>query len=251
MVMISVVTIVKEHASGLAMTHESLLGQDFSDWEMVIVVGESKDNTLATASELQLNDSRIRAIEQNGFGIYGAMNEALDAVNGEYIWFMNAGDKFANNSVMTHATGELERHNAAIVIGGYKVESETARTYSFPFRRISRLNFAFNRRGGCHQAMIFRNQTLQVTGGFNLKYSLAADFDMVLKIMESAKVIRVPEIYASIEPGGRADQGITQVYRQKHEIRRELLGGPFIFFASILWTCLARIKIATRFHKIS
>ena len=188
--MISVVTIVKDHASGLEMTHKSLLGQDFSDWEMVIVVGASKDSTLASASKLQLNDERIRAFEQNGSGIYGAMNEALKVVTGEYVWFMNAGDRFANDSVMTHAIDELERHNAKIVIGGYQVDSNGAtRTYSFPFRRISRLNFAFNRRGGCHQAMIFHNQALRAAGGFNVKYSLAGDFDMVLKIIKSEKAI--------------------------------------------------------------
>ena len=249
---ISVITIVRDHESGLAKTHQSLLKQDFSNWEMIIVVGESKDSTLEYARKLQLNDQRIHVVEQHGLGIYSAMNEGLKATSREYIWFMNAGDKFTDSSVISHAINELELHNAAIVIGGYRVDYEgAARIYSLPFRRISKFSFAFTRRGGCHQAMIFRNQAIGAAGGFNVKYSLAGDFDLVLRILESKKVVRVSPVYASIEPGGRADKGIFQVYKEKHKIRREVLGGLFVFFASITWTCLACIKKVYRLLNVS
>ena len=77
MARVSVITIVKEHASGLELTHKSLQGQDFCDWEMVIVVGASTDGSLALATKFQSNDSRIRAIEQQGLGIYAAMNYGI------------------------------------------------------------------------------------------------------------------------------------------------------------------------------
>lgn len=247
MARVSVITIVKEHASGLELTHKSLQGQDFCDWEMVIVVGASTDGSLALATKFQSNDSRIRAIEQQGLGIYAAMNEGLNAAGADFIWFMNAGDRFAHTSVVAHAIYELEHQNATIIVGGYQIDSESKlQTYSYPKRHISIIGFAFNRRSGCHQAMIFRKQALRAEGGFNMKYSLAGDFDLVLKIIKKERVIRVPEVYALVEPGGRADQGIFLVHRQKHEIRREILGGPIVFIASILWTLLARVKIISR-----
>lgn len=251
-VTISVITIVRDHESGLAKTYQSLLKQDFSNWEMIIIVGESKDNTLEYARKLQLNDKRIHVVAQHGLGIYAAMNEGLKVTSRKFIWFMNAGDKFKDSSVINNAINEVELHNAAIVIGGYQVDSEgAAQIYSLPFRRVSKFSFAFSRRGGCHQAMIFRNQALQAAGGFNVCYSLAGDFDMVLRILKSKKVVRVPAVYASIEPGGRADKGIVQVYKEKHDIRKEVLGGPFVFFASITWTLLACIKKVYKLLKVS
>ena len=247
MVKVSVVTIVKDHASGLARTHESLLGQDFVNWEMVIVVGASNDESLPFARELQLNDSRVRVIEQNGLGIYGAMNEGLTAATGEYIWFMNAGDRFASALALSHATGELEQRKAGMIIGGYQLETNLkAQTNRYPDGDVSILGFAFNRRGGCHQAMLFRRDAINAVGGFSTNYSLAGDFDLVLKVIKNEKAIRVSEVYALIEPGGRADQGIFLVHKQKHQIRKERLGGPHIVIASMLWTCLARIKIISR-----
>ena len=247
MASVSVITIVKNHAAGLAATHQSLLEQSFNDWEMLIVIGESSDATLAVAKDLQRIESRILLIEQSGSGIYEAMNEGLAAASGEFTWFMNAGDKFASTSTLAHAVGYISQNKVGAVIGGYRIESSSQnKTYSYPPRNITGLSFAFNRRGGCHQAMIFRTNILKDLGGFNTSYSLAADFDLVLKVIQKSKASRVSEIYASIEPGGRADQGIFLVHNQKHQIRRSLLGGPVIFLASFLWTALARMKIILR-----
>ena len=77
MAKVSVITIVKDNLIGLRNTHESLLRQSFSDWEMIIVVGDSSDGTLTFARTLQREDSRICLIEQKGVGIYEAMNDGL------------------------------------------------------------------------------------------------------------------------------------------------------------------------------
>jgi len=244
---VSVITIVKDHAAGLEATHQSLLAQSYIDWEMIIVVGASNDTTLALAKGLQQIESRILLIEQNGAGIYEAMNQGLAAASGEFAWFMNAGDKFASTSAMAHGVSQISQNNTGVVIGGYQIESTGQdKFYTYAPRNITGLSFAFNRRGGCHQAMIFRTNILKEMGGFNTSYSLAADFDLVLRVIGKAKANRVSEIYASIEPGGRADQGIFLVHDQKHKIRRNLLGGPVVFLASYTWTALARLKIILR-----
>jgi len=241
---VSVITIVKNHAIGLVATHQSLLEQSFSDWEMVIVFGVSGDATLAVAKDMQSNDSRILLIEQSDSGIYEAMNEGLTSASGEFIWFMNAGDRFASTSTLASAVVHISQNNEGAIIGGYRMEgSSQNKAYSYPSRNINSLSFAFNRRGGCHQAMIFRTKFLKELGGFDTSYSLAADFDLVLRVIQNYKASRNSEIYASIEPGGRADQGIFLVHNQKHQIRKNLLNGPILVLASFLWTALAKIKI--------
>ena len=244
---VSIITVVKNHSSGLRATYQSLAKQSFTDWEMKIVVGDSKDDTRSVAKEIGTNNPRIQVIEQKSSGIYAAMNLGLAAAAGDFIWFMNAGDRFTTSNVLGHAINELSICNASMVIGGYQIDqTQNPRIYSYSDRNVTTLDFAFTRRGGCHQAMIFRTRLLKDIGGFDVAYSLAGDFDLVLKVIKVAKAKRVSEVYASIEPGGRADQGIFEVHRQKHQIRRESLGGPTIFIASLLWTTLARLKILSR-----
>ena len=244
---VSVITVVKDDPTGLKRTHESLINQIFKEWEMLIIAVPVPDETFDIATELQSSDSRIRLHEQIGSGIYGAMNEGITRAGGEFIWFMNAGDTFASNFVLDQAVEKLLKSAAGVLIGGYKILNGTGnQTFSYPEGKVTAIDFAFNRRGGCHQAMIFQTQVLKDIGGFNTGYSLASDFDLVLKAIKRADAQRVSEIYAAIEPGGRADQGIFLVHKEKHLIRRDLLGGPVILFASLLWTGLARTKIISR-----
>jgi len=244
---VSVITVVKEDPSGLRRTHESLIGQTFKNWEMLIIVVPAPDETFGVATELQSSDARIHLLEQISTGIYGAMNEGIAGAGGEFIWFMNAGDTFTSNLVLDQAVEKLLKSAVGVLIGGYKILNGTSnQTFSYPEGKVSAVDFAFNRRGGCHQAMIFHTQVLKDIGGFNTGYSLASDFDLVLKVIKKADARRVSEIYAAIEPGGRADQGIFLVHKEKHLIRRDILGGPAILAASLLWTRLARTKIISR-----
>jgi glycosyltransferase involved in cell wall biosynthesis len=244
---VSIVTVVKNHAEGLLATHKSILEQSYSDWEMIIVAGHSQDSTNSVARELQQRDSRIVFFEQIGNGIYEAMNQALGSVSGELTWFMNAGDRFAAPTTLSHAICHISEKDAGAVVGGYRIESATTEAqYSYRSGNIPLWRFAFNRRSGCHQAMIFRTNVLRELDGFNPSYSLAADFDLVLRVIQRFKVSRDSEFYAAIEPGGRADLGIFLVHSQKDAIRKNLLGGPLVSIASGLWTTLARTKIILR-----
>ncbi len=247
MARVSIVTVVKDHADGLMHTHASILQQTHSDWEMLVVVGTSSDGTLSTARSLEVHDRRIKVFEQKGDGIYGAMNEGLEIASAEFVWFMNAGDKFAAVDILEKAVREICLRNIGLLVGGYKIDGDGRRQeYTFPDKELKKFSFAFNRRGGCHQAMIFRTLPLKKLGGYDPIFSLAADFKLILKVIGDQGGFRVSDVYAEIEPGGRADQGILLVHSQKHKIRKEILKGPIALFLSFAWTKLATSKVKLR-----
>lgn len=244
---VSVITVVKNDALGLSRTHKSLIIQTLNDWEMIIVMAPSLDSTFKVANEFHARDSRVKVFEETNAGIYHAMNEGIAHAVGDFIWFMNAGDIFANKAVLAHAVDKISAVGVGVLIGGYKVlKGEGSKTYIYPEGKIAATTFAFNRRGGCHQAMLFDANVIKNVGGFNTTYLLASDFHLVLKIIKDSGAQRVSELYAKIEPGGRSDQEIFVVHKEKHKIRQDLLGGLSIFIASLLWTHLAKAKIITR-----
>ena len=175
------------------------------------------------------------------------MNEGLAVAKGEFVWFMNAGDRFASPDVLADAVREISTSRVGVVVGGYGVNGlAKEKTFRHSNRTLNSIAFAFNRRGGCHQAMIFKTQSLLGVGGFDLRYSLASDFDLVIKVMKKAKVVRAPEVFAEIEPGGSADLGIFLVHEEKHQIRNRLIGGLVIYILSFIWKTLAKTKIALK-----
>ena len=243
MPIVSVITVVKNHSIGLKATVESLQNQTFSDWELIVVVAPSTDDSLDFARSVAINDVNIRVINQNALGIYPAMNEGIHKSIGKYLWFMNAGDRFASPKVLEKAVLEITDSSLSLVIGAHTINGKNPKRFDFrKSRKISLTGFAFNRRGGCHQAMIFQSSIAKELNGFNEKFSLAADFDLVLRILKRGTGRRVQDTFADIEPGGQADQNLNVVYYEKHIIRCQNLKGGLIEYSSMIWTILARTK---------
>ena len=244
--MISVITVVKDDASGLALTFESLKQQSLSEWELILVASPSKDKTMNIAESISLNDRRVNLQIQEAQGIYEAMNLGLTQVKGSYIWFMNAGDTFASNDVLEHALMTILQTGTSLVIGGYKLSNDTrGRSFRFRSKKISRLRFAFNLRMS-HQSMIFKTDAFEKIGDFNLKFRLASDFDFILKYMNVNTARTTDKIYSIFRPGGAADQNIEQVHREKHISRKDNFQNWIISSASSIWTYAARVKILLR-----
>lgn len=245
---VSIISIARNNKSGLVRTFRSVMSQIHTDWELILVIAPSDDGTYELATNLAKADSRIVACQQSGLGIYSAMNEGLHASTGEYVWFLNSGDEFRDQYSLVAATSQIEFFEAELLVGGYAVSGQSSsKEYSKRSKEINRFEFAFNRRGGCHQAMIFNRKKLLDLKGFDLEFQLASDFDLVLRTIEGGKVFRTQEILARIEPGGISDQRIFDVIREKHEIRRIHFSKNYlILIMSIGWGLIVKTKIRGR-----
>jgi len=211
------------------------------------VVAPSTDSSMEVAKEISNENHAVRVIEQESLGIFSAMNEGLNHATGDYVWFMNSGDTFAGPEVLASAIKEVARSSQGVVVGGYQIRSNSGtRTYAFREKEITPLSFAFSRRGGCHQAMIFRSDYLKKIGGFNLQYKVNSDFLLVLNVIKMGGGKRVSEIYADVEPGGFADQNIFAVHDEKHKVRKTFFSSKSVNILSNLWTFAARAKILWR-----
>src|ERR1051325_1151561 len=71
---------------------QSVLGQTFSDFEVIAVDDGSKDNSKKILERFAANDPRIRVISRPNTGIVGALNDGLAVARGEFIARMDADD---------------------------------------------------------------------------------------------------------------------------------------------------------------
>ncbi len=239
----SIITIAKNHAVGLQATLnsiESLVGVDF---EVVLVIGSSRDGTLQVAQEFTDRTSLdVRLLIQSSSGIYEAMNEGVLASSGDSIIFMNAGDCFENSFSLKELVRELDTHKVGVVIGGYVVDKVGQNRHVMGPGIVTPLSFAFNRKGGCHQTMLYVTDSIKALNLYPLEYRLAADFDLTLRVILSFGGRRISSLIAVIEPGGVADKGIVQVHKEKHRSRSKLFGKKYISVFSFIWSVAAITK---------
>lgn len=92
---ISVIVPVYDAEAYLRRCLDSLLAQDFTQWEAICVDDGSRDGSGALLDEYAAADSRFVVIHQENAGVAAARNKALDAARGKYLVFLDADDWYA------------------------------------------------------------------------------------------------------------------------------------------------------------
>lgn len=71
---------------------ESIIGQTFADFELILVDDGSPDRCPQMCDEFAKNDTRIHVIHKENGGLSDARNAGIDKAKGEYITFVDSDD---------------------------------------------------------------------------------------------------------------------------------------------------------------
>jgi glycosyltransferase involved in cell wall biosynthesis len=93
--LVSVIVAVKDGERFLAAAIESVLAQDYPDYEIIVVDGHSVDRTADIAKSCPL----VRFVEQKNHGVPGAYNEGIEAARGEFVAFLSHDDLWAQDKL--------------------------------------------------------------------------------------------------------------------------------------------------------
>lgn len=77
---------------------DSLIGQTFSDIEIILVDDESPDDSPRICDEYAKADERIRVIHKKNGGLSDARNAGLEIAAGKYVIFVDADDYIEKNT---------------------------------------------------------------------------------------------------------------------------------------------------------
>jgi glycosyltransferase involved in cell wall biosynthesis len=88
--LVSIITVVRNGDLQLADTIESVLSQPGDDYELLVVDGASKDATLDIVRKY--DDSIEYWLSEPDRGIYDAINKAVHAARGRFLYHLNLGD---------------------------------------------------------------------------------------------------------------------------------------------------------------
>ena len=116
---VSIVIPVYNKAEYISDCLESLLQQDFDDFEIVAVNDGSTDDSGKICDEKAAEDARIRVIQTENGGVTAARRKGVEQAKGEYIMFVDADDKLLPNAIKTLYKAIIDS-GADEVIGTYK-----------------------------------------------------------------------------------------------------------------------------------
>jgi len=206
---VTVVTVNFNMARELADTLDSVLAQDYTNLEFVMIDGGSTDGS---RDIIACYGQRLSYwVSEPDRNLYDGMNKGVAAACGDWILFMNAGDRFAAPDVLTRIFAR-SHDDADILYGHY--------TRRYPDERIDRLVLAeppqvLPMRMHCsHQAMLMRRQLL-AQRPFALDL-LAADYDAILAAYVAGKRFEMVNCNIAVTTqGGRSDTARFRSLRER------------------------------------
>ena len=98
---------------------DSILGQTYKDFELLLVDDGSKDSTGTICDKYANDDHRVRVFHKKNDGPASAKNYGLERAEGQYVIFVNADDFWFSPDTLSTLHGLAEKHHADIVKGEY------------------------------------------------------------------------------------------------------------------------------------
>lgn len=102
---------------------DSVLAQTWQDFELLIVIDGSPDNSKQIAEDYAEKDNRIKIFEKENGGLSDARNYGMERASGEYIYFMDSDDWIEPN-LLEECIREVNQKNLDFLIFGYQQDNE-------------------------------------------------------------------------------------------------------------------------------
>ena len=136
--LVSIITPCYNGGRYLADTIESVLGQTYAQWEMIVVDDGSTDDTASIAADYAARDSRVQLIRQQNGGTAKARNAAMRRARGRYIALLDGDDLWDPDflEVQLQFMGET---GAICVCSAYRHIDENGREIQHPTTPLSRI----------------------------------------------------------------------------------------------------------------
>lgn len=216
--LVSIITVCYNAQDYIESTINSIRTQTYNNIEYIIVDGDSTDNTKTIID--QNRDCVDKYISEKDDGLYFAMNKGLDMASGDYVWFINAGDRiphshtlqkimessFIAQDIYYGATKIIDRKGN--VVGKRRLKEPEVLTKKTFLKGML----------VCHQAAIVKKS---LVSHYKTCYRISSDFDWLLSAIERAdpSLIRhSSRTYCYFLQGGIARQNMFKANMERFRI---------------------------------
>ncbi len=213
----SIIIATFNSAKTLKSTLDSLVDQTYKNFEVIIVDGLSKDNTVNIIKEYEKKFSEANIpyywSSEKDSGIYDAWNKALKKVNTSWIAFLGSDD--------TYYPKALQVYNEAIIMNpeinyiSSKVElidknDKVLKVIGKPYKYKQMIRYMdIAHVGSFHHKDLFVKH-----GNFNTDYKIVADYDFFMKCGQDIQSAYINGITVRMLNTGVSNNNVGLVYKE-------------------------------------
>lgn len=190
---LSIITIVKNGENTIEKTIQSVLSQNYSNLEYIIIDGLSTDNTIEIIKKYN-----ITFISEPDLGISDAFNKGLRMCSGEIIGLINSDDYYEPGIFKKIIDNYLLKPDN-IICGSLRIFHEDRPdkiSFSKPENILKTMSI-------CHPTVFVPKNIYNTYGLFDLNYKISMDYDILLRFyIHGVEFTIIEDIISNMKAGG-------------------------------------------------
>ena len=205
---------------------ESVILQEYPDFEYIIMDGGSTDGSVQLIQELHYSfDRHIHWKSEPDSGIYQAMNKGIRMSVGEYLLFLNSGDFLVDNHVLMDVFSQ--EHAADFLLGRCRLSDngKIVHVTSPP----SKLTFGYLYWTGLpHQATFIKREMFEKHGLYREDFRFNADIDFWYRtiVLQNSSTETLENVISDYNLDGISSKLLnSEAYKREME---EIISNPFL-----------------------
>jgi FkbM family methyltransferase len=249
--LVSIVTVCLNSEKTIEQTILSVLEQNYSNIEYVIVDGGSKDKTLEIIKQyVSRFNGRMKWISEKDHGIYGAMNKGLRLSSGELIGMLNSDDWYETDAISSIVDHYLNDREAVY----YGIQNIYRKNFAISSRRVLPHEILLGGHMPPHQASFIPKTIYDKYGGYDIGYLIAADYDKLLSLfVNNVRFVLVDKVVVNFRLNGMTEahqlRALTELqlarFRIVHKSRKRYLFALIGAFLDYLMIFLRQSLVKT------
>jgi len=193
---VSVVMPVRNGERWLPEAIASIRAQTLTDYELIAVDDGSSDETPGLLARAAQQDARIRVIRLAPAGLVTALNNGIAASQGRYIARLDADDRACSGRLQRQADF-LSAHPETGLLGSWAdiidERGEVTGRLQPPTSSPALVSMLVRQNPFVHSSIMVPKAVLQRVGGYRPAFAAAEDYDLWLRIAETATIANLPE----------------------------------------------------------
>lgn len=222
--MITLITVTYNASKTIERTLLSVEQQTYTDVQHIIMDGSSKDNTIDIANAYKERATKkgieVVIVSEPDKGLYDAMNKAMALAEGDYVCFLNAGDKLHNSSTLQLVADKANSDKVGVIYGKTDiVDDNGTKVRSRRLAPPEHLTWKSFKSGMlvCHQSFYINRDMMQK---YDLRYRFSADFDWCIRCMKSGYELDFANVYINEPLSDYLSEGMTTANHKASLVER-------------------------------
>ena len=213
--LISIVTVCLNAQEFIEQCIESVLSQEFDNFEYVIIDGGSTDGTVEIIRKYQDKLAYWHSLPDRGLA--HAFNLGVEHSSGQWLLFLNSDDYFSSNNVLREMADHLKGcPDADVVFGQVAVmtREQAPRKIGGPYGAEFQWEKFCLRDTIPHQAAFSSRAFIERVGPFSEGFRIAVDYEHFLRAGPVLKAHLVPMLVANMRDGGLSKHDVLASMRE-------------------------------------